>query len=134
MEIKSNKLSHKIRLLRKHLNLTQAEFGQKIGVSRDVINSFENKSVIPSEPVIRLIVYEFGVNRTWLETGEGKMLKDTALEDEIACFIRSVLSDESDSFKKRYIIMLATLNEEGWALLAKMNEALTAEKQNKEDN
>lgn len=115
-------------MLRKHFKMTQAEFGAKIGVSRDVINNFENKSVVPSEPVIRLIVHEFGVNRTWLETGEGEMLKDTSPEDEIVCFVRSVLSDESDNFKKRFMIMLASLDEEGWELLEKMNETLTAGK------
>ena len=123
-EIENNQLSHRIKLLRKHFKMTQAEFGTKIGVSRDVINNFENKSVVPSEPVIRLIVHEFGVNRTWLETGEGEMLKDTSPEDEIVCFVRSVLSDESDSFKKRFMTMLASLDEDGWELLAKMAETL----------
>ena len=112
--------------------MTQNEFGQKIGVSRDVINNIENKNVIPSEPIIKIVVNEFGVNRTWLETGEGKMLKDTSREEEIAYFVGSVLSDESDTFKKRFMAMLAALDEDGWELLAKMAETLAGgDKDNK---
>lgn len=117
-------MGEQFKQLRKYYKLTQTEFGQKIGVSRDVINNIENKNVIPSEPIIKLVVNEFGVNRSWLEKGEGKMLKDTSREEEIAYFVGSVLSDESDNFKKRFMAMLAALDEEGWELLAKMAETL----------
>lgn len=117
-------MGEQIKLLRKHYKMTQTEFGQKIGVSRDVINNIENKGIVPSEPIIKLIISEFGVNREWLETGSGKMLKDFSRDEEIAYFVGSVLSDESDGFKKRFITMLASLDEDGWELLAKMAETL----------
>lgn len=117
-------MGEQIKLLRKHYKMTQTEFGQKIGVSRDVINNIENKGIVPSEPIIKLIISEFGVNREWLETGSGKMLKDFSRDEEIAYFVGSVLSDESDSFKKRFMTMLASLDEDGWELLAKMAETL----------
>ena len=125
-------MGEQFKKLRKYYKLTQTEFGQKIGVSRDVINNIENKNVIPSEPIIKIVVNEFGVNRTWLETGEGKMLKDTSREEEIAYFVGSVLSDESDTVKKRLMAMLAALDEDGWELLAKMAETLAGgDKDNK---
>lgn len=117
-------MGEQIKLLRKHYKMTQTEFGQKIGVSRDVINNIENKGIVPSEPIIKLIISEFGVNREWLETGSGKMLKDFSRDEEIAYFVGSVLSDESDGFKKRFMTMLASLDEDGWELLAKMAETL----------
>lgn len=117
-------MGEQIKLLRKHYKMTQTEFGQKIGVSRDVINNIENKGIVPSEPIIKLIISEFGVNREWLETGSGKMLKDFSRDEEIAYFVGSVLSDESDSFKKRFMTMLASLDEDGWELLARMAETL----------
>lgn len=117
-------MGEQIKLLRKHYKMTQTEFGQKIGVSRDVINNIENKGIVPSEPIIKLIISEFGVNREWLETGNGKMLKDFSRDEEIAYFVGSVLSDESDGFKKRFMTMLASLDEDGWELLAKMAETL----------
>ena len=89
-----------------------------------MINNIENKGIVPSEPIIKLIISEFGVNREWLETGSGKMLKDFSRDEEIAYFVGSVLSDESDSFKKRFMTMLASLDEDGWELLAKMAETL----------
>ena len=117
-------MGEQIKLLRKHYKMTQTEFGQKIGVSRDVINNIENKGIVPSEPIIKLIISEFGVNREWLETGSGKMLKGFSRDEEIAYFVGSVLSDESDSFKKRFMTMLASLDEDGWELLARMAETL----------
>ena len=120
-------MGEQIKLLRKHYKMTQTEFGQKIGVSRDVINNIENKGIVPSEPIIKLIISEFGVNREWLETGSGKMLKDFSRDEEIAYFVGSVLSDESDSFKKRFMTMLASLDEDGWELLARMAETLAGE-------
>ena len=117
-------MGEQIKLLRKHYKMTQTEFGQKIGVSRDVINNIENKGIVPSEPIIKLIISEFGVNREWLENGSGKMLKDFSRDEEIAYFVGSVLSDESDSFKKRFMTMLASLDEDGWELLARMAETL----------
>ena len=117
-------MGEQIKRLRKHYKMTQNEFGEKIGVSRDVLNNIENKGIVPSEPTIKLIISEFGVNREWLETGSGKMLKDFSRDEEIAYFVGSVLSDESDSFKKRFMTMLASLDEDGWELLARMAETL----------
>ena len=117
-------MGEQIKLLRKHYKMTQTEFGQKIGVSRDVINNIENKGIVPSEPIIKLIISEFGVNREWLETGSGKMLKDFSRDEEIAYFVGSVLSDEKKKKKKRFMTMLASLDEDGWELLARMAETL----------
>lgn len=76
----------RIRYLRKHeLSLSQSEFGQKLGVNRDVINNIENdrlKRPDQKEPLYKLICKEFHVSYDWLINGNGYPFCEDGLEDE----------------------------------------------------
>lgn len=76
----------RLKSLRKALKLSQAEFGEKLGVSRDVISNFENGRVELKDNFIQLICLKFSINENWLRTGEGDMYRKTTSErlDEIA--------------------------------------------------
>lgn len=63
-------MNERLRKLRKQLDLTQQEFANKLGISRNNIGSYETGRC-PSDAVISLICREFGVNEVWLRTGEG---------------------------------------------------------------
>ncbi len=125
----------RIKELRKFLKLSQTDFGKHLGVSRDVINNIENKRVAPTEPIIKLLISEFNVNRKWLETGEGNMFNDLSRDEEIAEYIGSVLSDEEDSFQKRLISALSKMSVEEWEVLEKLVTRLAqSEESRKDDN
>lgn len=62
-------MNDRIRLLREKLGLSRVAFGQKLGVSGDVINNLERGRVEIKEPMIKLICREFGVNENWLRNG-----------------------------------------------------------------
>lgn len=66
-------MNERIRCLREELGLSRAAFGQKIGVSGDVINNLERGRVEIKEPMIKLICSEFSINEDWLRTGTGEM-------------------------------------------------------------
>lgn len=67
-------LHERIKYLRKDiLNMTQEEFGEKLGVSRDVVNNMERGRVNIGEDRIKLICSIFSVSDKWLRTGEGEM-------------------------------------------------------------
>lgn len=66
-------LSNRIKSIRKALKLSQREFGEKLGVSRDVISNIEYNRVSPKELLLRHICEMYNVNQHWLETGEGEM-------------------------------------------------------------
>ena len=66
-------MNERIRCLREELGLSRAAFGQKIGVSGDVINNLERGRVEIKEPMIKLICSEFSINEEWLRTGIGEM-------------------------------------------------------------
>ncbi|MCI2105434.1 MAG: helix-turn-helix transcriptional regulator [Intestinimonas sp.] len=77
---------HRIREIRKHLDLSQREFGEKLGVSRDVMANIENNRVEPSELFVNYLCSTFNVSESWLRTGEGDMFvhPDTFTLDEYA--------------------------------------------------
>ena len=98
--------------LRNKLNLTQTEFGEKIGLTRNAIAAYERGIANPTGTAIIAIVKVFHVNRTWLETGDGDMFEPATKADETARMIESV----SNSPAMRSL--LAT-----WAQLSDENKA-----------
>lgn len=77
-------LHERIKEIRKENKLSQSAFGEKLGVSRDVINNIENNRLSRPEQkasLIKLISKEFSINEEWLLTGECDKY-DMPIEDE----------------------------------------------------
>lgn len=72
----------RISRVREHFNLTQDEFGKRIGITRSSISGLESGRRDPSEQTISFICKEFGVNKSWLMNGgsDNNMLKMTPNE------------------------------------------------------
>lgn len=87
----------RIKAIRKHLNLTQTQFGERIGIKQNTIAAYESGIRIPSEAAIVSICREFNVNRHWLETGEGDMFnpESDSANDQYPPIIRAVLNSYS---------------------------------------
>ena len=70
-------MRERIKAIRMHanVNLTQAEFSVALGLAPTSAASWEKKvnPQTPTESMRMLICEKFGVNRHWLETGEGDM-------------------------------------------------------------
>ena len=66
-------MNERIKKLRKHLDLTQREFGSRIGIKGNTIANYELGRNEPIDAVISLICREYNVNETWLRTGTGEM-------------------------------------------------------------
>ncbi len=66
-------IGKRIRKLRKEMRLTQAEFGEQIGVKSNTVTGYESGTRRPSDSVLNYICLVFDVNQTWLRTGEGDM-------------------------------------------------------------
>ena len=64
-------MNERLKALRNKLNLTQEEFGKKIGSARNTIANYEMGNRTPSNAIITSICREFGVNEVWLRTGDG---------------------------------------------------------------
>lgn len=107
-------MHERIKLLRKHLGLTQAEFGARIGVKGNTVTGYENCLRVPSDAVIISICREFGVSPEWLKLGVGEMFAPRNREEEIAAFFGELSRDPDGSVRKRFIACLAQLPLESW--------------------
>ena len=113
-------LDTRIKLLRKHLNMTQQEFADSLSVKRGAIANYEVGRNEPTDSVIALICREFNVNEEWLRTGEGDMFRKRTKNQEILAFANEIMEDVDDSFKKRFVRALSKLNVSDWQTLEKI--------------
>lgn len=125
-------MNERLKRLRKELDITQQEFADKLGTARNNIAGYETGKRQPSDAVISLICktdFPKGrVNETWLRTGEGEMFIEASRDEQIAAFVGGILKDEEDTIKKKFISMLAALDESDWESLQKMVELLQEKK------
>ena len=110
-------LGERIKKLRKELDLTQQKFAEQIGTTQNGIASYEIGRREPSAAVVNNICKTFNVNEQWLRTGDGEMLIKESRDDEIAKFVGKLMAGEEDNFKRRFVAMLARLNESEWEFI-----------------
>lgn len=121
-------ISERVRALRKELGMTQAKFGESLGVSNDVVKNLEYGRVAPSELIIKTICSVHGVNEKWLRTGEGEMFPkpDT---DPLWGMLGEVLKEEKSSFRRQLITALCQLEPDEIAVCEKIFERFLAERE-----
>lgn len=124
-------MNNRIREVREHFKLTQTEFGERLGVSRDVIGNIEYnrlKNPKQKEPIIKLICSTFGVNEIWLRSGEGEMLQAMTEDEELAAYLGDVMHDETASFRLRLTLEMKNWTPEVWQMLKEICKRLETEK------
>ena len=119
-------MNERIKYLRKELlHITMEEFGEHVGVSKGAISNIENGSRNVTEQMFKSICREFGVREEWLRFGEGEPFGSYTRNEKIAEFANSVMKEENENFKKRFINALAELNEEQWKVIEDLCIAAT---------
>lgn len=68
-------MNTRVKDIRKLLNLSQEEFGKRLGVTAAGISRIENGKRNLTEQMIVHICKEFNVNENWLRNGEGEVFK-----------------------------------------------------------
>lgn len=127
-------INERIKKIRNHYKLSQASFANRLGVSRGVIQNIDDKVTTPKPLIINLICKEFPIDPYWLETGNGdNMFLPEGKDDLIQNFLMDVLSEEEDAFKRRFIEMLANLDETGWIMLEKTIDSLSPKKKTEKE-
>ena len=105
-------MNTRIKQIREYWDLTQEEFGKKIGSARNTIANYENGNRNPSNSVIISICREFNVNKDWLRTGNGEMFKESPLRNEVGYYVEELLEDFKDNpFYDMIIEMMKTYAE-----------------------
>ena len=121
-------INERLRELRKALDLSQANFGKPIGLSRDEIKNLEYGKTTPKDITIPIICEKFHVSEEWLRTGEGEMFRPMDREEEIADLAATLFKDEESSFRSRLIRALAKLDEDEWKVLENIALEITEKK------
>ena len=107
-------MKNRIKEVRKYYHLTQTEFGDRISVKQATVAAWENNVRSPLDSAITLICREFSINEHWLRTGEGQMIRDQDRENALMEWVATVLADEPESFRKRYLTLLMNFTPEDW--------------------
>lgn len=120
-------IAKRVAMIRKSNNLTQKEFGEKLGVSRDVIFNIESERVKAKNLFLTHLSEVFNVNKEWILTGEGEMFivpdNDALLGQAFANIVKSENATLNDIVAK-----LSTLDEEYLDLIEHLIDTLAKKK------
>lgn len=120
--------------IREAAGLSQEEFADKLELSRNFINQVENGKKNCSKRTISAICEKISINnrpinKEWLLTGKGEMVKSLTKSQEIGDFVSSVMHLPDEDFKKRFISALQRLDEKDWKHLEEIATKLLKEKE-----
>ena len=102
----------RVKEVRKSLNLTMEQFGNKLGVTKVAISNIEKEKRNLTEQMSRAICREFNVSEEWLKTGEGEMYQQLSEDEEIAGIVSDLLEEGKDNAFYSVILEIAkTYNE-----------------------
>lgn len=98
-------LKDRIIFLRKSLGLTQAEFGNTLGLSRGTVANYEMGYRTPMNSTIQSICNFYKVSSQWLASGEGEMLSNEVVSEFTSLSKRYVLDHDDIQVIKAYLEM-----------------------------
>lgn len=122
-------MNNRIKMIRKELGFSQEEFGKILGLSKSGVSEIEaGRRSVTEQHIIMLKNYKKNpINENWLRFGEGEMFLPIDRQKELANLTVDLLMEESESFKNRFISLLARMSDEEWALLENMVNKLAKE-------
>ena len=110
-------INHRVRELRKALNMTQANFSKVIALSSGYLAGIETEKRKVNNRLIKLICSSFKVNEQWLRSGEGEMFSDNEGEQfiKLTGLFRELNPKYRDYVFKEINLLLRLQSEEGLA-------------------
>lgn len=107
----------RIRDLRKVLNMTMDQFGERIGVTKSTISNIENENRNATEHMLKSICREYGVREEWLRDGIGEPFDMHTIDQELLAWINRISPEDDTSFKKRFAYACSKLSDDGWNVI-----------------
>lgn len=125
-------IESRIRDVRKHFNLTQTEFAEALGVTRNVISMYELSHVAPTSIFLDHLCMKYGVDPVWLETGVGEMFHKPSEAEEMAAFAAKMISDPN-KFKRAVFLALSQMDDAAWDAFQQFHDAVKAAEEKEKD-
>lgn len=113
-------MNERLKKIRKALNMTQAEFGEKIGLSQNTIANYECGRRALTEQTIRSVCREFNVNIEWLLKGKEPMFIEI---DKMDALIAKMLAGQNETAVQLFKAF-AELDESDWQIVQKIIDNL----------
>jgi transcriptional regulator with XRE-family HTH domain len=117
-------MNTRIQAVRKSFKMTQDEFAERIGLSKNFVWMVEKGDRIPSERTIKDICREFKVNYDWLVNGTGEMFQDD--DSDAQAIVDSVMTGDNE-FAKKILVQFARLDESRWRQIEEILNELKKE-------
>ena len=105
--------NQRIKELRRALDLTQDEFGGRIGITKSSISTMESGRSNPSEQTLRSMCREFGASYLWLTTGEGPMFENGNDDAALHVMVDRIMASENERVKQVFK-NLGDFTEDDW--------------------
>lgn len=122
----------RIKELRRALDLTQDEFGGRMGITKSSISTMESGRSNPSEQTLRSMCREFGASYLWLTTGEGSMFENGSDDAALHVMVDRIMSSENERVKQIFK-GLGDFTEDDWRQVNALLDKLLAGAQPWED-
>ena len=112
--------------------LSQAEFGERIGITRDTVANIEGGRMKVKQLHINAVCKSFNINEIWLTTGEGQMRRQLTEDEELEEWIgriqfEAISGDRIAKMKKRLLTALKRIeHNETWEDLYRVAEEIAA--------
>ena len=88
----------RIRYIRKTQGLNQSEFALRIGLTQTAMSMIELGKVALTDKNIKLICATFGVNETWLRSGDGEIFNTLSPYEKELLAIFGKLTKDTQEF------------------------------------
>lgn len=119
-------MKDRIKELRRALDLTQDEFGGRIGITKSSISTMESGRSNPSEQTLRSMCREFGASYLWLTTGEGSMFENGSDDAALHVMVDRVMASENERIKQIFK-NLGDFTEDDWRQVNAVLDKLLAD-------
>lgn len=104
-------MKEQLKKLRKHLDMTQQAFADKIGMKQNTIAQYEMGRTIPSDAIVFSICREFGVNENWLRTGEGEMFEQLTEQQKLMKYTALLLKNKDSAIATAIQTLIVTYEQ-----------------------
>jgi transcriptional regulator with XRE-family HTH domain len=111
-------MNTRIKMIRQEEGLTQSQFADKIGLSRNYVAMIEIGQRDPSDRTISDICRIFGINEDWLRYGLEPMRLERSKEEEIGAMVSAALGGDAN-FTQAVVKMICSRTPEELKVLEK---------------
>lgn len=104
-------IGERIKKLRKHLDLTQQKFGERLGIKGNTVAQYELGRNEPIDAVLSLICKEFNVNENWLRTGNGEMFEELTEQQKLMKYTALLLKNKDSAIATAIQTLIVTYEQ-----------------------